>query len=106
VPFYSYRGSYVALLVSMSLLYVMEWRFARGRGIRMNWWETFWRPVVAAAVMCLALAAASDYNLIAKILLGAGVYVVALVFAGAFGAADRRLLWEMVKWREPSRSTE
>lgn len=97
IPPYGYTGAAITTILSEVILLIPFWIGLHRSGISIPLFSMLWRPLLAAAVMGIAVYFLRDVNLIAAIAGGAVVYVGMLFALHAFDDDDKLLFRRLTR---------
>ncbi len=93
IPLYGYRAAAITTIFSEWSLLIPFYLLVRKNLCHVPWVDVAWRPVIASAIMAGCLWLAGDANFLLKLLLGGGVYLVALAGLGGLHQQDMPVVW-------------
>ncbi|HXV97841.1 MAG TPA: flippase, partial [Anaerolineae bacterium] len=103
IPRYGYRAAAITTILSEWALLLPFYYAVRKNLCPVPWFDVFWRPTVAGAVMGAVLWPIRDWGTLLILPIGAGVYLIALGLVGGYRQPDMDLIWRAVplrRWRE------
>jgi O-antigen/teichoic acid export membrane protein len=103
VPRYGYLALPFLTAGIETLLFVIQIVYVRSIGYRRLWLRSLWRPVAAALVMAGTLLLLGSLPVLARILLGAAVYGVALYAVRGLGEQERAILQGLISRASPGK---
>jgi O-antigen/teichoic acid export membrane protein len=96
IPLYGYRAAAITTILSEWSLLIPFYLLVRQNLCTVPWFDVAWRPTVAAALMGGTLWLIGDINFLVTFVVGAGVYLIALVLVGGLTQQDMGIIWRAV----------
>ncbi|MCK6629598.1 MAG: flippase [Anaerolineae bacterium] len=96
IPLYGYRAAAVTTVFSEWALLIPFYLLVRKNLCTVPWFDVVWRPVIAAAVMGLALWFIGEANFLVKVVVAGATYLIALTLVGGLMQPDMAVLWRAV----------
>jgi len=96
IPIYGYQAAAITTILSEWSLLIPFYLLVRKHVCTVPWLDVAWRPLLAAAVMGASLWLVGDLNFFVTLLIGGGVYLVALLLVGGLSQPDMGVLWRAI----------